>query len=119
MSEFARVLRMAADVVEDFQGKARERYNDQREAGVDSQSVVDALATLTASVAAGVAEITMRPGRRDDCCNGTSAEAATDVAAEVDRAFGRLGLVQESELAALRKRVVDLEARLGETGSAQ
>jgi len=34
------------------------------------------------------------------------------VAEEVDKVVGRLGLVQEDELAALRKRVLDLEARL-------
>ena len=32
--------------------------------------------------------------------------------AEVDKIIGRMGLVQEDELAALRKRVVDLEEAL-------
>ena len=116
MSDFSRILRMAADVVEDFQTKARDRYNDQREAGVDSQSVVDALATLAASVAAGAAEITSIGNRGCRCAcdsdSSTTATASVDVEAEVEKAFGRLGLVQETELAALRKRVVDLEARL-------
>ena len=76
------------------------------------------MATLTASVAAGVAEIAPRPrgGCQCDCVcetpSGSASGPSTDVADEVEKAFGRLGLVQESELAALRKRVVDLEARL-------
>lgn len=119
MSTFARFLRMTADAVDDFQGKARERYDEQRESGVDSQAVVDALATLTASAAASIAEMAPRPrgGCQCDCDrpSGTTTGSAVDVADEVERAFGRLGLVQESELAALRKRVVDLEAKLADS----
>ena len=119
MSTFARMLRMTADAVDDFQGKARERYNEQREAGVDSQAVVDALATLAASAAAGAAEFAPRQ-RGCQCDNGAGKSGASaafaNISDEVEKAFGRLGLVQESELAALRKRVVDLEAKLASAG---
>lgn len=114
MSTLARFLHMSADVVEDFQSKARDRYNEQRESGVDSQAVVDALATLTASIVAGVAEVTPKPrgGCQCDCGQSGTQGPSADVAEEVEKAFGRLGLVQETELAALRKRVADLESRL-------
>ena len=114
-----RMLRMAADAVDDFQGKTQQRYADQREAGVDSQAVVDAVATLTASALAGLAQAAPRL-RGESCCDcqcvTESGGGSASVVDEVEKAFGRLGLVQESELAALRKRVVDLEAKL--SGSA-
>lgn len=118
MMDFARILRVAADAVEDFQHKVQTSYTDQRESGIDSQAVVDALAILGASVAATAAEIVAKP--RCQCSDHAGTPAApVDVAAEVDKAFGRLGLVQEAELAALRKRVVDLEQRLGQPDASQ
>ena len=146
MMDFAQALRMAADAAEDYQHKARAQYQDSRESGIDSQSVVDALATLGATAAAGLMEVvdrTKRAGSQCNCrsskccsskqcckesssCNcsnnaGSSHEdshvdaegrSALDIASEVERAAGRMGLVQEDELAALRKRVVELEQRL-------
>lgn len=118
MIDFARVLRVVADAVEDFQHKAQVSYADQRESGIDSQAVVDALATLGASIAATAAEVVARPHCQCGNHAGTAAQPV-DVTAEVDKAFGRLGLVQEAELAALRKRVVDLEQRLGQSGASE
>ena len=115
MSTVARFLRMAADAAEDFQTKARQRYDDQVDAGVDSQAVVDALATLAASVAAGVTEVVPRHRRGCSCQSDQGGEqSGIDIDGAVERVFGRLGLVQETELAALRKRVVDLEAKLSQ-----
>jgi hypothetical protein len=39
---------------------------------------------------------------------------SADVEQEVDKVIGRMGLVQEDELAALRKRVAELESKLGQ-----
>ena len=47
------------------------------------------------------------------CSTGSVDEKARNLATtELEKLIGRMGLVQEDELAALRKRVVDLEAAL-------
>jgi hypothetical protein len=123
MIDVPRILRMVADAAEEFDVKVRERTRENRAEGVDSQSIVDALATLSASAAAVVLDTADRAkgrgkeccGPEDNCCAGdetTPASATVDVAAEVERAAGRMGLVNEDELAALRKRVVELEKAL-------
>lgn len=119
------MMRMAADAFEDFDKKIRSQMSENREQGVDSQSLVDAVATLGAGGAALAMELIdklPKPGRVSsscDCggdCGSTGPQDVTinqnssvDIASEVEKAASRMGLVQEDELAALRKRVIELE----------
>ena len=128
MIDVPRILRMAADAAEEFDVKVRTRTRENREDGVDTQAIVDALATLGASAAAVVLDSADRArGRvnRECECGECSCEpvsnksenSSVDIATEVERVASRLGLVNEDELAALRKRIVELERELASAQS--
>ena len=97
------IMRVAADLLENYSDRVR---TAQEDGSVDAQAILNSLVTLSAgaSIAAREAFDSLpRPGKRDED------EFDVDVAVEVDRIVGLMGLVQEEELAALRKRVVELE----------
>jgi len=105
------VLRMAADTLE----KSQSRVTEQREKSgreVDPQAISDALYTLGATGVSIVKElidsIPERPRFRNN--SDSAGFTAADVEGVVNQLIARLGLVEESELAALRKRIADLEA---------
>jgi len=126
------MMRMAADAFEDFEKKLRSQMSENREQGVDSQGLVDAVAILGAGGAALAMELIdklPKPGRISKSCDCggdcgsdgptdiTINQSSADIAAEVEKAASRLGLVQEVELAALRKRVIELEEQVKGTTS--
>lgn len=105
------LLRSAADMLENSQN----RVADQREQSgreVDPQAISDALLMLGATGVSVVRELIESlpdlPRRKSN----SSSFSASDVEGMVNQLIARLGLVEESELAALRKRINDLEARI-------
>lgn len=107
------MMRMMADSLDGAESKFRTQVSENMEAGVDSKAVMDAMITLGASGAATV--MNMVDSRRSQCgCaeNTSTSQGSVDIEDEVEKVASRMGLVQESELAALRKRVVDLENQL-------
>lgn len=122
------MMRLVADSLDEAEMKFRQQVNENRQAGVDSQAVMEAMITLGATGAAMAMEAMSslpRPGFGCKCGSAcqceqqpTTSEATLDVEAEVEKIANRMGLVQEDELAALRKRVVDLENQLKKSAKA-
>ena len=116
MINVAEILRMSADMLEKSQTRvAAQREESGRE--IDPQAISDALFVLGATGVSVIRELIdtlpERPKFRSNSENGTF--TATDVEGVVNQLIARLGLVEESELAALRKRINDLEAKLSES----
>lgn len=106
MIDVASMMRLAADAVENYEA----RVNEAREQGaVNGTTVLEALVTLGAGATIAARELADRLPRPTARCNH---ESNGDLTSEVDQIVGLLGLVQEEELAALRKRVVELEKQL-------
>lgn len=106
------LMRVAADLLENYTERVRTAEED---GSVDAASILSALVTLSAGAHIATREAVdslPRPRKRShDDFDG-------DVAAEVDRVVGLMGLVHEEELAALRKRVVELEKLITDTAKA-
>jgi hypothetical protein len=119
------MMRLVADSLDNADAKFREQVAENREAGLDSQAIMDAMITLGATGASMVMEMMSalpRPAgmcscaKKCECQKDVTETASThDIASEVERAASRMGLVQEDELAALRKRVIDLENQLNKS----
>ena len=110
---FAQVLRMAADMVETSQAKVdSQRQESGRE--VDPQAISDALFVLGATGLSIIRELVdslpERPHLKRRTENSIFNEA--DVRDVLSKLVAGMGLVEESDLAALRKRIIDLEAKL-------
>ena len=116
MLDFASMLRQAADTLDSINDRVKEQRSDEDAPMVDTDAVTAAVVTLSATAISAVLDLVdtlPRPAnfaRNHDASHSDSGS----VAEEVDKVVGRLGLVQEDELAALRKRVLDLEARLSQ-----
>jgi hypothetical protein len=97
------IMRVAADLLENYSERVR---TAQEDGSVDAQAILNSLVTLSAGASIAAREAfdgLPRPGKRSE------EDLDVNVAVEVDRIVGLMGLVQEEELAALRKRVVELE----------
>jgi len=114
MLDFASILRQAADTLDSVSDRVKEQRSDEDAPMFDTDAVTAAVVTLSATAISAVLDLVdtlPKPGNfmRN---HETHESDAGSVAEEVDKVVGRMGLVQEDELAALRKRVLDLEARL-------
>jgi BMFP domain-containing protein YqiC len=115
--DFAHLLRRAADSLDDVTNQVRtSRLNDET-VTLDTEALSQAFVSVSATAVAtlmNLMESVPRPGSQFACKHAESAESdvTADVEQEVDKVIGRMGLVQEDELAALRKRVADLESKL-------
>lgn len=107
------LLRTTADMLENSQNRVTEQ-REQSGREVDPQAISDALFTLGATGVSIIRELVESlpdlPRRKSDSGNFS----ASDVEGVVNQLIARLGLVEESELAALRKRINDLEAKLNQ-----
>lgn len=114
MIDFRSILNLAQEMAGDSAARIKENVKENAQDGVDSQMVVDAVTavgTLFAGIATEVvANLPKPPGFS---VGSLDAEARKVIDKEIDVIVGRLGLVQEDELAALRKRVVELEKLVG------
>lgn len=108
------LLRMGADMLEKSQDRVTEQRNESgRE--IDPQAISDALFVLGATGISIVRElIDSLPERPRLRSNSDSSIFSTEEVEKVlSQIVARMGLVEESELAALRKRLMDLESKLG------
>jgi len=116
--DFAYLLRRAADSLDDVSDQVRtSRLNDETPT-LDTEALSQAFVSLSATAAATILNLIEsfpRPGSTFGCNHSEASDAdlSADVEQAIDKVIGRMGLVQEDELAALRKRVADLESKLG------
>ena len=108
------MLRQAADTLDSINDRVKEQRSDEDAPMVDTDAVTAAVVTLSATAISAVLDLVDTLPRPANFARNHEASHSDSgsVAEEVDKVVGRLGLVQEDELAALRKRVLDLEARL-------
>ena len=113
MNPLSSLLRRAADTLDSINTRVEEHRQDADAPMIDTDAINDAVITLSASTISAVMDLfdaIPRPG-----CNhreSGSEQDSTVIEEEVDKVVGRMGLVQEEELAALRKRVIELEQKL-------
>lgn len=109
-------MRLAADALDNSLKRVEATRAENNAAPADPSAVLDALITLGQAGIAAAQELGKnipKPNVGGCGCEKSSDDLLDDVLSEeLDRLVGRLGLVQEDELAALRKRVADLEAEL-------
>lgn len=109
-------MRLAADALDNSIKRVESQRAENNTAAADPSEILDALITLGQAGIVAVQEIGKnipKPNVGGCSCEKSSEDLLDDVLSEeLDRLVGRLGLVQEDELAALRKRVADLEAEL-------
>lgn len=89
---------------------AQQRQESGRE--VDPQAISDALFMLGATGISVLRELVESLPQLPHRKSNSDSFSASDVEGVVNQLIARLGLVEESELAALRKRINDLEAKL-------
>ena len=111
MIDIRSAMSMAQEMLEDSVNQIKTNVEENSKDGIDTRLVVEAI-TAVGTLAGGIImEVASKLPKPE--CKGTSEGGAREtVIAEVDKIIGRMGLVQEDELAALRKRVIDLEEAL-------
>ena len=103
---------IAKDILEESVSQIKTNVSENSKDGVDTKLVVEAI-TAVGTLAGGIIVEFFDKLPKPGCGSGSVDEKARNLASEeLEKIIGRLGLVQEDELAALRKRVVDLEAAL-------
>ena len=110
------LLRRAADTLDSINTRVEEHRQDADAPMVDTNAINEAVITLSASTISAVMDILDSIPR--PACNHretASDQDSTVIEEEVDKVVGRMGLVQEEELAALRKRVIELEQKLAQS----
>jgi hypothetical protein len=102
---------IAKDILDESVKQIKTNVSENSKDGVDTKLVVEAI-TAVGTLAGGIIVEFMSKLPKQSCSGSGEGSARETVVAEVDKIIGRMGLVQEDELAALRKRVVDLEEAL-------
>jgi BMFP domain-containing protein YqiC len=104
-------MSMAQEMLEDSVNQIKTNVEENSKDGIDTRLVVEAI-TAVGTLAGGIIMEVASKLPKSECKGTCEGGARETVIAEVDKIIGRMGLVQEDELAALRKRVVDLEEAL-------
>lgn len=103
---------IAKDILEESVDQIKTNVSENSKDGVDTKLVVEAI-TAVGTLAGGIIVEFLDKLPKPNCGAGSVDEKARNLAStELEKLIGRMGLVQEDELAALRKRVVDLESAL-------
>ena len=102
---------IAKDILDESVNQIKTNVSENSKDGVDTKLVVEAI-TAVGTLAGGIIVEFMAKLPKPSCSGSGEGSARETIIAEVDKIIGRMGLVQEDELAALRKRVVDLEEAL-------
>ena len=103
---------IAKDILEESIDQIKTNVSENSKDGVDTKLVVEAI-TAVGTLAGGLSVEFLDKLPKPGFNVGSVDEKARHLAsAELEKLIGRMGLVQEDELAALRKRVVDLETAL-------
>jgi hypothetical protein len=117
MMDIRAAIQMAQEMLEDSVKQIKTNVEENSKEGIDSKIVVEAITAVGTLVGGIATEFMSKLPKPSEAFSSTSSnvgeEARRVVNTELDKIIGRMGLVQEDELAALRKRVVDLEAQLG------
>lgn len=116
MIDISQALRLAADALDNSVKRVETQRAQNNTKPADPSEVLDAFIALGQAGMAAAQELGKklpRPHAPNCTCNDSAEKLLDDtLTEELDRLVGRLGLVQEDELAALRKRVADLESQL-------
>ena len=116
--DIPQVLRLAADALDNSVKRVETQRAQNNTKPADPSEILDAFIALGQAGIAAAQEFSSKLPRPhgSHCKCSSSAEDLLDetLSEEMDRLVGRLGLVQEDELAALRKRVADLESQIKE-----
>ena len=112
MNPLSVLLRRAADTLDSINTRVEEHRQDPNAPMVDANAINDAVITLSASTISAVMDLVDSIPRPCNHREHTEYSENADIEQQVDEVVGRMGLVQEDELAALRKRVVELEQKL-------
>lgn len=103
---------IAKDILEESVDQIKTNVSENSKDGVDTKLVVEAI-TAVGTLAGGIIVEFLDKLPKPSCGAGSVDEKARNLAStELEKLIGRMGLAQEDELAALRKRVVDLESAL-------
>jgi len=103
---------IAKDILEESVNQIKTNVSENSKDGVDTKLVVEAI-TAVGTLAGGIIVEILDKLPKSGFNVGSVDEKTRNLAsAELEKLIGRMGLVQEDELAALRKRVVDLETAL-------
>ena len=103
---------IAKDILDESVDQIKTNVSENSKDAVDTKLVVEAI-TAVGTLAGGIIVEFLDKLPKPSCGSGSVDEKARNLATtELEKLIGRMGLVQEDELAALRKRVVDLEAAL-------
>ena len=111
MIDIRAAMSMAQEMLEESVNQIKTNVEENSKEGVDTKMVVEAITAVGTLVGGIIVEVASKLPKPDFKGPGEGGARET-VIAEVDKIIGRMGLVQEDELAALRKRVVDLEEAL-------
>lgn len=114
MIDIRAAMSMAQEMLEDSVNQIKTNVEENAKEGVDTKMVVEAITAVGTLVGGIIVEVASKLPKPEFKGTGEGGARET-VIAEVDKIIGRMGLVQEDELAALRKRVVDLEAALAKS----
>lgn len=115
MNPLSAVLRRAADTLDSINARVEEHRQDANAPMIDTNAINDAVITLSASTISAVMDLFESIPRPTCSHQDATTESGSDlIEQEVDKVVGRMGLVQEEELAALRKRVIELEQKLAQ-----
>ena len=110
MIDIRAAMSMAQEMLEDSVNQIKTNVEENAKEGVDTKMVVEAITAVGTLVGGIIVEVASKLPKPE--FKGAEGGSRETVIAEVDKIIGRMGLVQEDELAALRKRVVDLEEAL-------
>lgn len=111
MIDIRAAMSMAQEMLEDSVNQIKTNVEENAKEGVDTKMVVEAI-TAVGTLFGGIIVEAASKLPKPECKGSGEGSVRETVATEIDKIIGRMGLVQEDELAALRKRVVDLEAAL-------
>ena len=111
MIDIRSAMSMAQEMLEESVNQIKTNVEENSKDGIDTRLVVEAITAVGTLVGGIIVEVASKLPKPEFKGPGEGGARET-VIAEVDKIIGRMGLVQEDELAALRKRVVDLEAAL-------
>ena len=111
MIDIRAAMSMAQEMLDESVSQIKTNVEENSKEGVDTKMVVEAITAVGTLVGGILVEVASKLPKPE--CKGSGEGSAREtIATELDKIIGRMGLVQEDELAALRKRVVDLEAAL-------
>ena len=111
MIDIRSAMSMAQEMLDESVSQIKTNVEENSKEGVDTKMVVEAITAVGTLVGGILVEVASKLPKPE--CKGSGEGSAREtIATELDKIIGRMGLVQEDELAALRKRVVDLEAAL-------